>query len=77
MSKLNFICRLVAEPKLPTSNSTLPFGLRDSATNPTYSPYMVDLYGKPWCRIGAYLVGMIAGYILHSTNNKLKMNKVN
>jgi len=43
---------------------------------PQYGPYITDLYAKPWCRIGAYLVGALTGYILHKTNNQLRMNKV-
>ncbi|CAK8686756.1 unnamed protein product [Clavelina lepadiformis] len=36
---------------------------------------MADLYQKPWCRIGAYIVGMITGYIVHENNNKIHMSK--
>jgi len=43
---------------------------------PQYGPYIADLYGKPWCRIGAYLVGVLTGYILYKTKDQLRMNKV-
>ena len=43
---------------------------------PQYSVYLSDLYTKPWCRIGAYLVGMITGYVIHNYNNKIRMPKV-
>ena len=43
---------------------------------PQYSVYLSDLYTKPWCRIGAYLAGMITGYVIHNYNNKIRMLKV-
>jgi len=43
---------------------------------PQYGRYITDLYGKPWCRIGAYLVGALTGYILYKAKDQLKMNKV-
>ncbi|XP_076807349.1 nose resistant to fluoxetine protein 6-like [Clavelina lepadiformis] len=57
------------------SQSTNPPGSLQAESTPQYSPYMVDLYQKPWCRIGAYIVGMITGYILYSNNNKIRMPK--
>ncbi|VDI72520.1 Hypothetical predicted protein [Mytilus galloprovincialis] len=33
------------------------------------------LYVKPYCRIGPYLVGMYAGYILYRTNCKVRINR--
>ncbi|XP_076807348.1 nose resistant to fluoxetine protein 6-like isoform X2 [Clavelina lepadiformis] len=50
-------------------------GLLQAEASDQYSPYMADLYQKPWCRIGAYIVGMITGYILYSNNNKIHMSK--
>ncbi|XP_013412597.1 nose resistant to fluoxetine protein 6 [Lingula anatina] len=38
--------------------------------------YMEILYMKPWTRIGPYLVGMVAGYILYVTECKPKLNWV-
>ena len=35
-----------------------------------------DVYIKPWCRIGPYVVGFFAGYILYKTECKLKLTKV-
>ena len=37
---------------------------------------MADIYTKPWCRIGAYMIGMMTGYFMHITKNQLKFNKV-
>jgi len=50
--------------------------LFDVSDQKQYSVYLTDLYTKPWCRIGAYMVGMITGYIIHTYNNKIKMPKV-
>jgi len=41
-----------------------------------YSIYLSDIYTKPWCRIGAYIIGMMTGYFLHTTKCQFKMNKV-
>lgn len=38
--------------------------------------YFQDIYGKPWCRIGVYVIGMMAGYILYATNKRLKIRLV-
>lgn len=38
--------------------------------------YMADIYARPWCRIGAYMIGMITGYVLYATNKKIKMRLV-
>ncbi|XP_078489124.1 nose resistant to fluoxetine protein 6-like [Ciona intestinalis] len=59
------LSKLVLHPNIPTNTTT-----------PQYSPYINDLYMKPWCRLGAYLVGMLTGYILYINNNKVKMSKV-
>lgn len=34
-----------------------------------------DTYVKPWCRIGPYVVGFLAGYILYKTDCKIKIPK--
>ena len=41
-----------------------------------YSPFVYDLYTKPYCRIGAYLVGMATGFYLYQNKNTIKMSKV-
>nr|CAB3264544.1 nose resistant to fluoxetine protein 6-like [Phallusia mammillata] len=52
-------------------HSTLSLG---NSTDPkVYSTYISDLYTKPWCRIGAYLVGVLTGYILQTKQVKIKM----
>ena len=38
--------------------------------------YQWEIYYKPYCRIGPYLIGAILGYILFKTKCKVKMNKV-
>ena len=36
-----------------------------------------EIYIKPWCRIGPYAVGFLAGYILYRTKCKIRIPKVN
>ena len=67
---IHLLCRKSLAPLLTTNTSGL---LQDE---PQYSVYLSDLYTKPWCRIGAYLVGMITGYVIHNYNNKIRMPKV-
>ena len=38
--------------------------------------FSTDLYFSPWCRICVYIVGLLAGYILHVYKGKVKMPKV-
>ena len=35
-----------------------------------------ELYDKPWTRLGPYVVGMCAGWVLFRTNCTIKMHKV-
>ena len=35
-----------------------------------------DYYVKPYCRIGAYIVGIMTGYIMYSTDCKSRMGRV-
>jgi hypothetical protein len=35
-----------------------------------------EIYDKPWTRLGPYIVGMCAGWILCKTNCTIKMHKV-
>lgn len=37
---------------------------------------MNDIYNKPYCRVGAYAIGMLVGYILFRTNRKIRLNYV-
>ncbi|KAJ8304385.1 hypothetical protein KUTeg_017968 [Tegillarca granosa] len=37
--------------------------------------YMATYYFKPWCRMGPYIVGILAGYLLYKTKCKLRINK--
>ena len=52
------------------SNVTLP--LLESQNN----SIMSDIYTKPWCRVGAYMVGMMTGYFLYINKNQFRLNKV-
>ena len=36
-----------------------------------------EIYFKPYCRIGPYVVGFFTGYILYKTECKIKIPKVN
>ena len=36
----------------------------------------MDLYFRPYFRMGPYLVGIYTGYLLYRTNFKYRMNKV-
>ena len=37
---------------------------------------MLDIYFVPWCRVGPYAVGLLLGYILHTTRCSYTMTKV-
>lgn len=37
----------------------------------------IDVYIKPWCRIGPYVVGIVTGYLLYiSEKNAPRLHKV-
>ena len=43
----------------------------------THRQNCADVYIKPWCRIGPYIVGIMMGYLLHITDKqKPKIHKV-
>lgn len=48
----------------------------DPSVNTWRYRFETDIYFVPWCRISAYLIGMLAGFFLFKTNKKLKINKV-
>ncbi|CAK8686761.1 unnamed protein product [Clavelina lepadiformis] len=75
---IGVFAKIFTSLSLPTLNQTSEVMQADlvGADPPQYSPYMSDIYTKPWCRIGAYIVGMITGFILHYNNNKVKMPKL-
>ncbi|XP_076807344.1 nose resistant to fluoxetine protein 6-like [Clavelina lepadiformis] len=75
---LGVFAKIFTSLSLPALNQTSEVMQADlvGADPPQYSPYMSDIYTKPWCRIGAYIVGMITGFILHYNNNKVKMPKL-
>ena len=35
-----------------------------------------DIYFPPWARVHAYMIGIIAGFIMYKCNLKVKMNQV-
>ena len=52
---------------MKVTNKSLPF----SADN------FIDVYIKPWCRIGPYVVGIVTGYLLYiSEKNAPRLHKV-
>jgi len=57
------------------SNETLSL-LAPNLQEKQYSRYVTDLYNMPWCRIGAYTVGILTGFYLHHRKNKIKMSKL-
>ncbi|XP_069123537.1 nose resistant to fluoxetine protein 6-like [Argopecten irradians] len=40
-----------------------------------YHHYSYDYYMVPWCRMGPYIVGIVAGYIIYRTNGQYKIQK--
>ena len=36
----------------------------------------MNIYDRPWCRVGPYAVGVFTGYILYKTDCKLTIPKV-
>ncbi|KAK6195849.1 hypothetical protein SNE40_001192 [Patella caerulea] len=57
--------------------------LEHIAPGPTYQmegadpvAYMTDYYYAPYCRMGPYIAGIAAGYILYITSQKIKIRKI-
>ncbi|KAJ8300299.1 hypothetical protein KUTeg_021818 [Tegillarca granosa] len=40
----------------------------------TSGDYMTDYYFVPWCRIGPYVIGVVAGYCLYKANGRIKIH---
>ncbi|KAK7096532.1 nose resistant to fluoxetine protein 6-like isoform X2 [Littorina saxatilis] len=38
--------------------------------------YMADIYFVPWCRVGPYAVGLLLGFVLHTTRCTYRMTKM-
>ncbi|KAJ8301037.1 hypothetical protein KUTeg_022556 [Tegillarca granosa] len=53
--------------KLPPST----LGVVDEKT--TFD-YTINYYFVPWCRIGPYVIGVVAGYCLYNTNGRKKIH---
>ncbi|XP_039272534.2 nose resistant to fluoxetine protein 6-like [Styela clava] len=68
-----FLMRLISQAASlsPTFNSTRS----DPAPEGGGNDYFSDIYTKPWCRIGVYMIGMATGYILFVTKGKIRMQK--
>ncbi|XP_067661104.1 nose resistant to fluoxetine protein 6-like [Haliotis asinina] len=59
-----------------TSYYSIPAGVSEFLTQaPGSEYYMSKYYFKPWCRMGPYIIGLLAGYILYRTKCKIRMNK--
>lgn len=43
---------------------------------PYQDRFKTDLYITPWCRIGAYSVGVLTGFVLFKTQRKIKIPKI-
>ncbi|KAJ8301046.1 hypothetical protein KUTeg_022565 [Tegillarca granosa] len=54
--------------KLPPST----LGVVDEKT--TFD-YTINYYCVPWCRIGPYVIGVVAGYCLYNTNGRIKIHR--
>ncbi|OQR69130.1 nose resistant to fluoxetine protein 6-like [Tropilaelaps mercedesae] len=37
--------------------------------------YSANVYIKPYCRMGPYLVGMVTGYVIHQSNGRLQFTR--
>ncbi|XP_046562219.1 nose resistant to fluoxetine protein 6-like [Haliotis rubra] len=60
-----------------TSYYSIPAGITELMTQaPGSVDYMSKYYYKPWCRMGPYIIGLLAGYILYRTKCKIRMNRV-
>ncbi|XP_021347331.1 O-acyltransferase like protein-like [Mizuhopecten yessoensis] len=44
--------------------------------SPHAADYFPKYYIKPYCRMGPYIIGIIAGYILYRTGGKYKIKTV-
>ena len=69
---------LLASSSVIASYLTYHYGWGPADQGQSTKNYMTWFYVKPWCRFGAYIVGILLGYLLHNTKSKpFKMSKVN
>ncbi|XP_071115657.1 nose resistant to fluoxetine protein 6-like [Haliotis cracherodii] len=56
---------------------SLPASISDIlGGNPGAVNFSTKYYFKPWCRMGPYIIGLVAGYILYTTKCRIRMNRV-
>ena len=68
---------LIAASVAITSALTYHYGWGPIDQGSSEKDYMQWLYIKPWHRFGPYIIGILLGYILHSTKSRpFKMSKV-
>jgi len=68
---------LIASSVAITSALTYHYGWGAVDQGSSEKNYMQWLYIKPWHRFGPYVIGILLGYILHSTKSRpFKMSKV-
>ena len=68
---------LIAASAAITSALTYHYGWGPIDQGSSEKDYMQWLYIKPWNRFGPYVIGILLGYILHSTKSRpFKMSKV-
>ena len=68
---------LIAASVAITSALTYHYGWGAIDQGSSEKDYMQWLYIKPWHRFGPYVIGILLGYILHSTKSRpFKMSKV-
>ncbi|XP_053384254.1 nose resistant to fluoxetine protein 6-like isoform X2 [Mercenaria mercenaria] len=59
-----------------SSQNDFPMDILGTGGEPTNAAkYFDDIYTKPYCRIGPYVIGMIFGYILYKTDCKKRITR--
>ena len=68
---------LIAASAAIPSYLTYHYGWGPTDQGSSEKNYMEWFYIKPWTRFGPYIIGILLGYILHSTKSRpFKMSKV-
>ncbi|KAK7495729.1 hypothetical protein BaRGS_00012949 [Batillaria attramentaria] len=73
-----FFVATTITPAVLTVDKHYPTGLftQTEGQSPDAGDWAYNFYMKPYTRMGAYIVGMLAGYFLYNTDCKLRINKV-